>query len=176
VHRLLAGWHRAECMLAVAAFALVALLLVADAVGRELLGPLVAALGGSAGAIALVGGTKAAVYALVVGIYAGIGVAAASGAHFVPRVGRGWLPARWNPTIERLGDLVTALVWLAAAVYAAELVRATHASGLRAPMLQWPVWTVQLALPIGFASAALRYLCFAWWPQTRPRRPAGEAV
>jgi TRAP-type C4-dicarboxylate transport system permease small subunit len=134
VHRLLAGWHRAECVLAVAAFGAVALLLIADVVARELVQPLARVFGAGAAAIAFPSTPQLALYALVVATYAGIGVAAATATHFVPRAGFGWVGARC------------------------------------APLLDWPVWPVQLALPLGFASAALRYLCFAAWPDTRPRR------
>jgi TRAP-type C4-dicarboxylate transport system permease small subunit len=170
VHRLLAGWHRAECVLAVAAFGAVALLLIADVVARELVQPLARVFGAGAAAIAFPSTPKLALYALVAATYAGIGVAAATATHFVPRAGFGWVGARFAPLVDRCGDLVTAMVWLAAAGYAAEFVAGSRATGLRAPLLDWPVWPVQLALPLGFASAALRYLCFAAWPDTRPRR------
>lgn len=43
--RWLARWHRAECALALAAFAAVALLLVADVVARDVLVPMARTLG-----------------------------------------------------------------------------------------------------------------------------------
>ena len=45
------------------------------------------------------------------------------------------------------------------------------ATDLRAPVLDWSVWPIQLAIPIGFLSAAGRYLMYAAWPSIRPQPP-----
>lgn len=166
--RCLAAWHRGECVLAVAAFATVAVVLVLDVLGRELLYPLLAAVGIQAGAMGVFGATKIAVYALVVATYTGIGVAAATASHIVPRVAYRVVPARWSPLVDRLADAVTALILFGAALAAAQMVAGTHELGLRAPFLQWPLWAVQVVMPLGFVSAAVRYLCFARWPLARP--------
>ena len=34
-----------------------------------------------------------------------------------------------------------------------------------------PVWPIQLAIPLGFLSAAVRYFFFAAWPALRPLPP-----
>jgi hypothetical protein len=170
VHRLLAGWHRAECVLAVSAFAVIALLLVADVAARELVVPMAHALGFGGIRLAFPAAPKMALAALVVGTYAGVGVASATATHFVPRLGHGWFGVQRVAAVERAGEAVTALVWLAAAGYAAVFVAGSHAAGLRIALLDWPAWPVQVALPLGFASAALRHACFAAWPDTRPAR------
>jgi hypothetical protein len=171
LRRALAAWHRAECGVAVAAFAAIALLLIVDLLGRELLGPALRAVGAGAGAGGIHGAPKIAVYALAVGTWAGLGIAAATGSHLVPRVAFGAVPAAWDPVVDRLADAVTALVLAAAAVFAAQLVHGTWQTGLLAPVLEWPVWPVQLVMPIGLLSAALRCACFACWPALRPPRP-----
>lgn len=168
VTSLLAGWHRAECAIAVAAFGFIAVLLIVDVAGRELAWPLLHALGLRPGAIGIWGAPKLALHALVIGTFAGIGIAAATGAHLVPRVAFAAVPPRWAPLVTRSGDAVTAFVLAAAAWYAAVFVAGTRASGMLVPMLQWPAWPVQCAIPAGFASAALRYALFAAWPQARP--------
>jgi hypothetical protein len=33
-------------------------------------------------------------------------------------------------------------------------------------------WPIQMAIPVGFISAALRYFVFAAWPSVRPVPPA----
>jgi TRAP-type C4-dicarboxylate transport system permease small subunit len=171
VRRLLGRWHRAECVIAVAAFGFIAAVLVLDVLGRELLHPLLRALGLQPGATGIYGASKLAVFALVIASYAGLGIATATGTHLVPQVAFGVVPAAWGPTIDRVADMLTCAVLLAAAGYAAQFVAASYASTLRAPVLQWPVWPFQLALPLGFGSAALRYACYACWPALRPRRP-----
>lgn len=168
VRALLAGWHRAECAIAVAAFGFIALLLIVDVAGRELAWPLLRALGFQPGALGIWGAPKIALHALAIGTYAGIGIAAATGAHLVPRVGFAAVPGRWAPLVTRSGDAVAAVVLGAAAWYAAVFVAGTRASGLLVPLLQWPAWPIQCAAVAGFASAALRYAAFAAWPATRP--------
>ena len=170
VRRLLAAWHRGECAVAVLAFAAIALLLIADLLGRELVAPLLRAAGLPAGGGGLHGAPKLAVFALVLGTWVGLGIASATGAHLVPRIGFGAVPARWGPVVDRIADAVTALVFVAAAGFSVELVAGSWQTGLLAPVLQWPVWPVQALLPFGFLSAALRHAAFAAWPALRPPR------
>jgi hypothetical protein len=175
VRRALAGWHRCECTLAVAAIGVMAGVLVVDLVGREAIGPVARALGLPAGAIAIQGAPKVAVIALAVATYAGLGVASARGTHLVPRIAFGVLPARWRATVDRIADALTAAVLLAVAAAGALLVHGSFVLGTRMATLDTPVWIAQLALPAGFASAALRHAAFAAWPALRPPR-AGDAA
>ena len=175
VRAVLVAWHKTECRIAVAALALIALVLILDVVGRELLFPLLKALGVQyRGATGIYGAQKMAVFALAIAAYSGVGVAAATASHLVPRVGFGAVPAVWNAAMDRLADLVTGLFLLGVAWYGFEFVRGSMATGLRAPMLQWPLWPFQAAIPLGFVSAALRYFFFARWPALRPQRPQGQ--
>lgn len=164
-------WHRLEWGLAVVAYAVVALVLVLDVLGRELMFPLLQALGIPSGAGGVFGASRIAIYALIVATYAGIGVAAASASHIVPRAGYFVVPRAWGPAIDRCADAVTAALLLVAAYAGVLLVQGSWEMGLRAPILQWPVWSVQLAMPLGFASAALHYAGFACWPDLRPAPP-----
>ena len=77
------GWHKAECLVAVSAFGLIAVLLILDVAGREVLGPLYKLLG-IKGATGIYGAQKLSVYALVLASFCGIGIATA-----VPSVGLG---------------------------------------------------------------------------------------
>jgi TRAP-type C4-dicarboxylate transport system permease small subunit len=171
VKAFVAGWHRAECRVAAAAFTLIAALLIVDVVGRELLGPLLRALGLEIGATSIPGGQKVAVFAMVLGSFCGIGIATATNSHLVPRVAFGWVPQRWAGTVARVGDLFTAVFMVAVAGYGVQFVLASQATGMRAPVLNWEVWPFQLAIPAGFASAAIRYLAFAAFPGLKPPPP-----
>lgn len=172
---LLAAWHKTECRIAVAAFVFIALVLILDVIGREGLFPLLKAMGmRHTGPTGVYGAQKLAVFALAIATYSGIGVATATASHLVPRVGFAAMPAAWNAVMDRLADLVTGLFLLGVAWYGFEFVRSSMATGLRAPMLQWPMWPFQAAIPLGFVSAALRYCCFARWPALRPQRPQGQ--
>lgn len=164
-------WHQAECWIASACFTLIAALLVVDVVGRELLGPALRALGLPIGATAIPGGQKVAVYAMVLGSFCGVGIATASNSHLVPRVGFRWVPARWSDATSRVADLFTGAFMLGVAWYGLVFALDSKATGMRAPVLGWEVWPFQLAIPAGFASAALRYLAFAAWPGLKPPPP-----
>lgn len=171
VQRLAARWHRIECWIAIIAFSLIAILLMLDVLGREVIGPMLHAMGLKVGAIGVPGAQRISVYALVVGSFCGVGIATATSAHLVPRVAFSWLPDGWNPVVSRLADLFTGLFLIAAAWYGIEFVLASKSTGMRAPVLGWEVWPFQLAIPAGFASAAVRYLLFAAWPSLKPPPP-----
>jgi TRAP-type C4-dicarboxylate transport system permease small subunit len=164
-------WHQLECWIAVAAFAFIAVILLLDVLGREILGPLIRLLGFPATATGIFASQKLSIFALVIGSFAGIGIATATASHLVPRVGFGWIPASWEPWFNRLADLITGLFLVGVAYYAWIFVESSMATDLRAPVLDWPVWPIQLAIPIGFLSAAGRYFMYAAWPSIRPQPP-----
>jgi TRAP-type C4-dicarboxylate transport system permease small subunit len=166
-----ANWHVAECLVAVAAFTFIAVVLLLDVIGRELLGPLVRLFGVSA-ATGIFASQKMSVYALVIGAFAGIGIATATGSHLVPRVLFGVVPPRWSPALNRLADLLTGLFLVGVSYFGLVFVESSFATDLRAPVLNWAVWPFQLAIPLGFISAALRYFLYALWPDLRPIPPA----
>jgi TRAP-type C4-dicarboxylate transport system permease small subunit len=164
-------WHKIECWIAVAAFSFIAIILLLDVLGREILGPLIRLLGFPAMATGIFASQKLSIFALVIGSFAGIGIATATASHLVPRVGFGWVPARWDPWFNRLADLITGLFLVGVSYYAWIFVESSMATDLRAPVLDWSVWPIQLAIPIGFLSAAGRYFLFAAWPSTKPQPP-----
>lgn len=168
--RLVDAWHRVECLIAVAAFGFIAVVLILDVAGRELLTPIFKALDlrSSAGIYAA---QKMCVYALVVGSFCGIGVATATGSHLLPRIGFGWVPERFGPAMNRIADLVTGLFFCGVAWYGWVYVESSMQAGLRAQAFDMPIWPIQLAIPAGFLSAALRYFFFAAWPALRPLPP-----
>ena len=168
--RLVEGWHRVECLIAVAAFGFIAGVLVLDVAGRELLGPLYK-LFGIKGATGVYASQKMSVYALVIASFIGIGIATATASHLVPRVGFGWVPAGWGPAMNRVADVLSGLFMVAVAYYGWVFVSSTMATNLRAQAFDVPVWPFQLAIPLGFLSAAVRYFFYAAWPALRPEPP-----
>ena len=164
-------WHKVECWVAVAAFGFIAAILLLDVLGRELLGPFLRLIGLKPGATGIFASQKLSVYALVIGSFAGIGIATATGSHLVPRVAFGWVPAAWGPVLDRLADVLTGMFLIAVAWFGFEFVRSSYATDLRAPVLDWKVWRIQLAIPVGFLSAAGRYFLYALWPDLKPPPP-----
>lgn len=171
VRRALEIWHRAECWLAVVAFGFIAAILTADVFGREVVGPVLNKLGIDIGPTGIFASQRLSIYALVIGSFAGIGIATATASHLVPRVGFGWSPKSWASFIDRLADVVTGLFLLCVVYFGIVFVLSTKAADLRAPVLEWVVWPMQTAIPLGFASAALRYFAYARWPDLRPQPP-----
>lgn len=172
VARLLGAWHRLECWLAVACFGFIALILLGDVLLRELVAPLLRLAGFEPGALGIFASQKLSVFALVIGSFLGIGIATATGSHLAPKVGHSWVPRSWGPAMDRLADLVTGVFLVGVAWFGWVLVESTKLTDLRAPVLDWPVWPIQVAIPLGFLSAAGRYLFYAVWPSAKPKPPA----
>jgi TRAP-type C4-dicarboxylate transport system permease small subunit len=163
-------WHRLECLIAVAAFGFIALVLIADVAGRELLTPLFKALGITKAA-GIFAAQKMCVYALVIGSFCGVGIATATASHLLPRIGFGWVPKAWGPSMDRMADLVTGMFMVGVAWYGWVYVQSSMQAGLRAQAFDIPIWPIQLAIPLGFLSASVRYFFYARWPATRPLPP-----
>lgn len=164
-------WHRAECWVAVIAFSIITALLLTDVVLREILSPILRFLRIYDGAMGILFSQRLAIYALIVGAFAGVGIATATGSHLVPQVGHALVPASWGPSMDRLADVITGLALLVTAYYGLVFVASSKSTDLRAPVLDWSVWRLQLAIPLGFASAAVRYFVFAACPTLRPVPP-----
>ena len=171
VRRLVELWHRGECWVAVAAFGFIAGIMLLDVIGRELLGPLLRFVGLNPGATGIFAAQKLSVFALVIGSFVGIGIATATGSHIAPRFAYGWVPAAWGPFMDRLADVLTGLFLVAVAWYGFKFVGSSLKTDLRAPVLDWPVWPIQLSIPLGFLSAAGRYFFYAVWPALKPLPP-----
>jgi TRAP-type C4-dicarboxylate transport system permease small subunit len=164
-------WHQAECWIAVVAFSIITALLLTDVVLREILSPILRFLRIYDGAMGILFAQRLSIYALIVGAFAGVGIATATGSHLVPQAGHALVPASWGPFMDRLADLITGLVLMVTAYYGWVFVASSRATDLRAPVLDWSVWRLQLAIPLGFASAAVRYFMFAAYPALRPMQP-----
>ena len=164
-------WHRAECWLAVACFSFIAGIMLTDVLLRELFAPVLRLFGRDPGALGIFAAQKLSVFALVIGSFAGVGIATATGSHLVPRVGFKWVPQSWSNTMDRLADVLTGLFLLGVTWYGFVFVLSSKATDLRAPVLDWAVWPFQLAIPLGFLSAAVRYFVYAAKPALKPAAP-----
>lgn len=99
----------------------------------------------------------------------GLALASASGAHIRPRVADHWVPASWDTAMNRIADLVTAVVMFGVAAYAIDFVYQQYDLEAVLESLYWPAWPIQAAIPLGYMVAGLHYLCFAAFPALRPR-------
>lgn len=168
VRRGLAVLLRVECSVAIAGLCVASGVVLFDLLTRELIQPLAMALGLTRGIGLPAGLSHHALYAVLIATYAGFSVASATGAHLRSGLSQVPMPACLARRREQLGDLLTGLVFAAAAWYALRFVQASFDAGARASFVSWPLWPIQAAMPLAMASSALRFLCFAAWPGLRP--------
>lgn len=148
---------RVEAAVAATAFVAAAMAIMADVVGRELLGQ------------GIWGAAKFAVFCAVTAGFLGIGIATHAGMHLRPTFTDGWLPRSWQPALGRLGHLVTALLFFTMAWYAGQYVAETRSFGQMAPVLEFPLWMIQVLMPYAFISNGLRNLIYAISPELTPQ-------
>ena len=142
-----------ESIVAATAYAIVATVLIADVVGREVLGS------------GVFGAQKMAVYGAVIAAFLGLSLATASNSHlrpaFLDHVLRG-------PSVDRIGDALSAVFFLIVAWFGISFVLQSMEFQDRAAVLYWLLWPIQLIIPYALASTALRHVAFAIWPALKP--------
>ncbi len=156
VTAVLRGLLQVERIIAIAAFGVLVLVLFGDVLSRELSGS------------GLHWSAEAGVYANVFLVLAGFGMATAQGSHLRPRFADGWLPQAWEPGLQRLGFLLTAVFCACLCAYSIQLVLETLALGERSLRLGWPVALIQLVLPLAFFAGALRNSLYTVYPGLNP--------
>ena len=149
----------AEAIIAAVAYAAVASLLMADVIGRELFGQ------------AFLGTQQLAVYAAILAGFLGLTLATSDNSHLRPEF-MDFAFRRWG-AIERLGDALSCLFFLAAAYVAWTFVLISMEAGDRAPVLYFVVWPLQLVIPLRlpFRGTETPGLCGLAKSQTPPRHP-----
>ena len=146
-----------EAGLATVAYAAVAGLLLLDVLSREIVGE------------AIWGAQKLAVFGAIVAAFLGLCLATASNSHLRPQFTDTWFPRTWNPGIGRIGDLVSAAVFIFLGVIALGYLSESIANKERAAVLYVPLWPIQIVLPYAFFSSAFRHLAFAAYPDLKPQ-------
>lgn len=149
---------RVEGMVAVAAYTVTCGLLLADVFAREILSQ------------AIWGAQKIAVFGAIIAGILGLTIAVGNNAHLRASFADTVLPFAW---VDRVGDLVSALLFAGLCWYSVEFVSESISFGDKAEVINIPLWPVQLVFPYAFGTAALRHLIFFLKPALRPG-PAGE--
>ena len=148
--RWLERWERRGC---IAAFTLLALVLFADVLLRELLGN------------GLPWARQTGVYANLVVVLCGMGLATSAGVHLRPRFADRLLPLSWQGTLVRIGFALSAAFLLLFSALALQLVLETRALDETATVLRIPLWPLQALLVLSFASSGVRNFCYCLQPQ-----------
>lgn len=157
MQHLLDRFYRFEAAFAAAAYVVVTLALLTDIASREFFGH------------AILGIQRVAVYAAIAAGLIGLGLATHKGKHLRPKFTDAWLPQAWHANAARVGDALAFITYAAATYFACLLVRDSYQFGFLAPVLDWPIWYVQLLLPYTFLSTAVRHLAYVVKPQLRPQ-------
>ncbi|MFV0294430.1 MAG: TRAP transporter small permease [Paracoccus sp. (in: a-proteobacteria)] len=146
----------AEKVIAFLSLILIAGVLAADVIMRELFH------------IGLFGSLRIGVYALILCAMAGFGVATASGEHLRPTFADALVPAAMIRPAQRLGQLASCAIMVVLVWASWKMVVFIRDIGERDMALDLPVWIIQLALPLAFGIAAIRYLSYAIFPDLIP--------
>lgn len=155
---------RAERWITIAAFALMALALLADVISRRLF------------LTGLIGATEVAVMGMVAVAMFGIGIATDEGAHLRPRVFDALIPKSLEPVLGRLSSAVTAIFFAIFAGLSAWMVAESVVLGDRTEILRMPIWTLQALIFIAFATNAFRFLAYALNPDLKPSEDIEESA
>jgi C4-dicarboxylate transporter DctQ subunit len=156
VQKFLKALWRVEATVCVLAFCGTALALMADVLAREAFGN------------GLFGAQRFAVWANAIAGLLGFALVTAERGHLRPQFADALVPKSLEPHIERIGEVVSALICLGLAWYAVEFVLSSARLGERGMAIPILVWPIQLVLPWMFFSSALRHIAFATWPELRP--------
>lgn len=162
--RLLEVISALERVLTIGAFTALVLVVFADVVSRELTG------GG------LYWASQVGVWANIIVVMAGFGLASSVGGHLRPRFTDTWLPDRWSATLTTLQHLFMALFCCGIGLLAANVTAESWSLGVVSIDLFMPIWPVQIFLPLAFVAATLRHLVYALVPGTRPAETSALAT
>lgn len=172
VVKMVSLWYWIERFIAIVTFSAIGVVMMYDVIIREMVTPLLTRFGIDAHSLVLVGSQKIGVYLLIAGAFTGFSLATGAGTQLVPKVGFGWAPKSWDAGMNRMGDFISGLFLCIVTYYAFIFVRSSANAGLMTSSgIEAPVWILQVVIPIGFASAAARYLVFSLWPAVRPVPP-----
>lgn len=149
--------HRIEKLLAAIAYMVVTGLLLVGIAARELF------------STAIWGSEKMAVFAAIFAAFLGLTLTTAANGHLRPRFTDHWWPQAWQPSVARLGDLLSSAIFIGSGIIATSYVMDTYANHDRAIILYWPLWIIQIIIPYAFISSGLRHLVFALWPELKPQ-------
>ena len=156
MRRFLAVLSRLEKLIILVSFTIMALILVIDVIGREII------------STGIVGAGRMSVLPLAIMAFFAIGLSSENDSHLRARVFDKIVPARFDATMTVVKELITAAFCALVTYSALLLVLESIEYGEKTRLLGWDLWPFQLSFVLAFAIATLRHLCFALIPSTRP--------
>ena len=150
MYKILVNLTRIEGIVATVAYSCVALLLMIDVIGREVF------------SISFLGIKAVSVYIAIVAGFLGLVLATHASTHLRPEVLDRLVVGKAAIVVTRIGDFLSAGLYLVLAWYAYEFVSLSMEVGDKAAVLYFVLWPIQLIMPYAFISCAFRHLVFAW--------------
>lgn len=150
--RLVRVLNQLEASLAVLACSTLVLVLVVDTIAVDIF------------STAVRGSPQLGVLSGIVACMLGLTLATGSGVHFTPTFADNIIPHVW---VDRVGDAISAALFGAFAVFSVEFVMQSYAYADRIPVLNAPLWPVQIVVPYVLASCALKHAVFAISPKAK---------
>ncbi|SHL81480.1 TRAP-type C4-dicarboxylate transport system, small permease component [Roseovarius marisflavi] len=150
--RLLRVLTRLEASLAVLACSTLVLVLVVDIIAVDVFSTVVR------------GSPQMEVLSGIVACMLGLTLATGSGVHFRPTFADNIIP---HVLVDKVGDAISAALFGVFAVFAVEFVIQSYVYADRVPVLNAPLWLVQIVVPYVLASCALKHAVFAVSPKTK---------
>jgi TRAP-type C4-dicarboxylate transport system permease small subunit len=154
--RLLATLQKWERRVALSAFGLMTLLVLADIALRELAHQSFAM------------GPKLAIDLMIWGGFLGAALTSGKGTHLKAEAATKVWPVNLRPWIEALSEIVTGVFCAGLAWVSCQYVLQSRAMGEVGVVTGIPLWISQAVLPWTFASMAIRHLAHGWLSGLRP--------
>lgn len=163
INRGLRWIEKIEIAVLVFSFAAMTALLLADVIGREVFRQ------------GLFGASYYALYFLILSAMLSFDVAIARDAHLRPTAFDGLVPESWDPTMRRIGHVISAVIAMFVIWGAWIFIAETRFFNEHNPTIRLPLWPMQVPLLIGFGVSFLRHLAYAAYPGIAPRKPEAGA-
>ena len=108
------------------------------------------------------------VYANIVVIMFGMGLASSTGQHLRPRFADSWLPEVWGDFLNRCQDGGMALFCMAFVWFASQVVAESYSVSEQSAVLGLDIWPFQAIIPLAFLISAFRHAVYAWRVDLKP--------
>jgi TRAP-type C4-dicarboxylate transport system permease small subunit len=155
---------RIESTVAAAAYLIVASLLLGEIVAREIF------------STTIWGSQRMAIYAAIYAGFLGLCLATAANGHLRPQFADKWWPSRWSGNLSRIGDVISAGLFIWLGVVGMEYIVASYEANETAPVIRWKLWWIQSVIIYSFFSSAVRHIIFAAKPDLKPTPDITEAA
>ncbi|MBT5766149.1 MAG: TRAP transporter small permease [Emcibacteraceae bacterium] len=148
--------YKFERAVAIFAFSVMTLIIIADVIIRKIAG------------VGIAGAMRIAVYAMIVTALISFGLASHKGRHLRPKFADQLLPKSWEFQIISIQESLHALFSLVFAIVSIGVVYETYLLEETSRMLRIAIWPMQSVIPFAFIVGFVRHSLYALYPKIRP--------